>query len=321
MKLSIVYITFRQRPRFEWFCSSLSRELGTAPELSPADVEVLVVDGRLWHDARARQIEFAALGRGYLAFEHLAPKPSLWQGPGRQTKREFFCAASARNTALAHARGDQVAFVDDLSILLPGWLKAHLDAAEHGYVLAGTTSKKKNLVVSADGDLLSFDEFASGEDSRLKMAGVAGGGLVSCSGGSLFGGTFSVPLELALAVNGQDEKCDTIGGEDYDFGIRLERAGASIRLSAGCGTFEDEDGHHTEAPMVRLDKPWPGPDGPYSSNYLLHRLLRERGRYWTIGNEFVLREVRLQVLSGGGFPELSTAPVLHWVDGQPLSEM
>ena len=316
MRLTIVYLTFRIHPRFEWFCSSLAREFRSTHDVSPEEVQVIVIDGRLWYDAH-RHLGMLDAARGLIKFEHRAPKPSPWQGPSRQTQRDYFCAASVRNTAFAYARGPHVAFADDLSVLLPGWLDAHLWAAQGGYVLAGTTCKNRNIKVSDEGTIESFDTFIPGQDSRIKLVTQA---LQSCPGQWLFGGTFSVPLSYALAVNGQDEIHDTIGGEDYDFGIRLERAGVPIKISKGCGTYEDEDGHHSEAPMIRLDKPWPGPDGPYSSNLLLNRLLRESGRYTTIGNDFTLRAVRERVLEGLEFP--SVAPDLkHWVDDQPLHGM
>jgi len=316
VKLSIAYLTFRSHPRFEWFAASLARELRSMPDVAPESIEVIVVDGRLWYDAaRPQELRDAAAGR--IHFTHVPPKPSVWQGPHRKTKKDYFCAASARNTALCYARAPHVVFVDDLSVLIPGWLKAHVHAADHGYVLCGTTCKHKKIIVSDEGEIEAFEAFLPGRDSRLSQIK---SDFQQCSGSWLFGGTFSVPMELTLKVNGQDEIHDIIGGEDYDFGIRLERAGATIQISRLCGTYEDEDGHHAEAPMVRLDKPWPGPDGPYTSNYLLNKLLRERDRYTTVGNGFSLRELRERVLAGEPFP-VPTGPANYWVDGQPLAEM
>ena len=317
MKLSVAYITFRIHPHFQWFAASLARELKSMPDVNPADVQIIVIDGRLWYDSR-RGDALLADAAGRIRFEHHPPKPSPWQGPDRQTNRDYFCAAAVRNTALAYARGSHVLFVDDLSVLLPGWLKAHVHAATHGYVLAGTTCKQRNIAVDYEGNILSFEAFAPGRDSRIDKITEDP---QNCPGGWLFGGTFSVPTWLAMATNGQDEIHDTIGGEDYDFGIRLERAGAVIRISRGCGTYEAEADHHAEPSVVRLDKPWPGPDGPYSSNYLLKKLEREASRCWTTGNDYVLRDVRSQILVGGRFPEVSKGLLKHWVDGRMLREM
>lgn len=317
MKLTIAYLTFRLHPRFEWFARSLARELRSMPDLDPNDVQVVVIDGRLWHEGAHRHLGLLDAAENLIKFEHHTPKPSAWQGPHRQTTKDYFCAASCRNTAFAYSKAPHVAFVDDLSVLLPGWLKAHMHAAVHGYVLCGTTCKVHGITISKEGEISGVQDFPPGRDSRIRQVG---DGLQNCTGGWLFGGTFSVPLSLALAVNGQDEIADTIGGEDYDFGIRLERAGAVIRITKDCGTYEDENGHHTEAPMVRLDKPQKGWDGPYTSNLLLNRLQRESSRSWTIGNDYKLMDVRSLILAGGEFPV--PAPGLkHWVDGQPLSDM
>lgn len=316
MRLTVAYLTFRVRPRFEWFAASLAREMRAAG-VDPSVIHVIVVDGRLWYDAtrRATLRETAP----DLRFEHTPPMPSVWQGPHRLTRQDFFAAANARNTALALARAPHVAFVDDLSVLLPGWLTSHLRAQMYGYVLAGTTCKVNNLVVSDAGEIVSFDRFEPGVDSRLARLSDPVE-VVNCSGSWLFGGTFSVPLESALQVNGQDCIHDSIGGEDYDFGVRLERTGVPIRITRDCGTYELESGHHEESPMVRLDKPWPHPDGPYGSNVLLNRLLREKDRTTTIGNNYSLREIRNRVIAGEPFPR-PNGPTTYWLDGEPLATL
>lgn len=313
MNLTVAYVTSRRDPLFSRFLASLAREVASHSGLSAELVVVDRLDG-----ARPLLPERSPLE---MPVRFVRPKPTVWQGPHRLTSKNYFAASNARNTALAHARGRHVAFVDDLSVLLPGWLRAHLWAAEGGFVLCGSTCKNKHIAVDAGGSVTSFTRFDPGQDSRLKV--YPQGGPTRCPGSSLFGGTFSVPLELALEVNGMDEVCDSIGGEDYDFGTRLERAGAAVFFDSGCATMEDEDAHHSkdEEVMLRVDKPWPGSDGPYSSNYLLNRLLREPTRKWTLGNPFELRAVRDWVSKGGGFPEVARYPARHWVDGQPLSEM
>ncbi len=317
--LTVAYLTCRKNPRFEGFVASFLRELRATPELSgEGAVQVVVVESRLWYDD-TRRATIAAIVDGRFPIEHVPPKPTVWQGPHRLTTKDYFCAANTRNTAFALTRAPHVAFVDDLSVLVPGWLVAHLHAATHRYVLAGTTTKCLNVRVDPDGSY-ACDPHPPGVDSRLRTA--AEGALSLCGGSWLYGGTFSVPIERALAVNGQDEVCDSIGGEDYDFGVRLERTGVPVYFSRVCGTIEDELAHHAldEAVAVRLDKPAPGPDGPYSSNVLYNRLMREAGRTWTLGNHYTLRDLRARVLAGEPFP-VGAAPAHHWLDGQPLSEM
>ncbi len=257
-KLTIVYLTFRRFPRFEWFASSLAREFRTTPGIDFESVQIVVIDGRLWYDGDTRAHELREAAAGRIPFKHHPPKPTPWQGPSRQTTKDYFCAANARNTAFAYAQAPHVAFVDDLSVLLPGWLKEHLRAAEGRYVLAGTTCKYHHLKVDelgsiSHGDASSDGRFQAGQDSRLAQIQ---GETARCHGGWLYGGTFSIPLETALIVNGQDEIYDSNGGEDWDFGIRVERTGVKMIISKLCGTYEDEEGHYCEAAMVRLDKPW-----------------------------------------------------------------
>lgn len=311
-QLTIAYITFRERPRFEWFVASLNREFRSSPDIDRSTVQVLVIDG-----CYPRKLEADFL------FEHRPPKPTVWQGPHRLTQRDYSCAANARNTAFALSRHAHVVFVEDLSVLLPGWLKAHAHAATHGYVLAGTTCKYFDLQCDADGSYTfgqpSIDvRLIAGQDSRLRML-PDDGLLHPCPGSWLYGGTFSTPIETALQANGHDEIYDSIGGADWDFGVRVERTGVKMLITRACGTVEDELGHGAKL-VTRLDKPWLRPDGPSSSNRLLNRLLSESDRVWTLGNNFNLRALRERVLAGEPFP-IPTEPTTHWVDGQPLSEM
>lgn len=312
--LTVVYLTFRENPRFEWFVASMNRELRGMPDFDRSKLQVLVIDGK-YPRRYTHQLD------GVVVEVH-PPKPTVWQGTYRLTQRDYFAAANTRNTAFALTRNDHVAFVDDLSVLLPGWLKAHVHAAEHGYVLCGTTCKYMNLRCDAEGNF-AFDgpsvdpRFQAGQDSRLKH--LTNDAVRQCPGGWLYGGTFSMPIEAALKVNGQDEQYDSIGGEDWDFGTRVERAGYPVHITRACGTVEDEMGHG-ENPVIRLDKPWVGPDGPYSSNRLFNLLMRDRARSWTLGNDFNLRELRKRVLAGDPFP-IPVGPEKHWVDDQPLAKM
>jgi len=319
--ITIGYLTSRKDCKFEWFADGLVRELRLVSEvLDTKQVQVVVVDTKLWpypdNNPEQRKKQFKDIVDERFTFAHIPPKPSVWQGPNRLTQRDYFCAANSRNTVFAAATGSHVVFVDDLSVLLTGWISGHLHAAKHRYVLCGMTSKHRNLVVDREGYLVKHDAHLHGIDSRLRH--IHEDGVRDCSAEWLYGGTFSVPLEAALQVNGQDEIYDSQGGEDYDFGIRLGRAGWSVRINRNCGTIESEELHHVESPMVRLDKPV-SVDGPYSSNTLLNRLLRNNNT-WTIGNQFNLSELRKQVLSGEEFPVIAQ-PDRHWVDGQPLREM
>ena len=298
-RLTIVYLTFREKPRFEWFASSLERELRRTPAFDRRDLQVLVIDGRY-----PRKLEAP------FAFEHHAPKPTVWQGPHRLTKRDYFCAANSRNTALALTRHEHVVFVDDLSVLLPGWLKAHLHAAEHKYVLCCLMCKRGNLEVDDTGAVLRADEIEFGTDPRI--AQLEDCDVSRCEGGALYGGTFSLPTERALRVNGQDEIYDAIGAEDCDLGVRLERDGALMIINRTCRTFEDADGHKQSLPrMIGADD---------LCRVLFDRLRQEKERIMPLGNAFDLRALRDAVLAGEPFL-VPVGPETYWVDGSSLSDL
>ena len=89
-----------------------------------------------------------------------------------------------------------------------------------------------------------------GIDSRWPIGGDAHWSALA--GSRLFGCSFGAPLALLLEVNGFDELCDPIGGEDYHLGIRLEWAGTPLYYSRRMLTMESEELHQcpepTEAP-------------------------------------------------------------------------
>jgi hypothetical protein len=342
-KLTIAYVTARIDPRFVWFAASLGRELRASAGLAADDIQVIVVDARLWRDEQMRRAELAEAVAGRFPVEHVRVKPSVWQGGHRLTQQEWFCAATARNTAFALARAPHIAFVDDLSVIVPGWLEAHLHAARCGDVLAGLTYKRGNVVVDDDGRYRS-DPLPGGDDSRLDL--LRDGDYALCAGSRLYGGTFSVPLEAALSVNGQDEIHEGIaGGEDYDFGIRLERfLGKPARICRTCATIEDGPAHHTENDRLAIGRQWikcvdqwwdlSHPEardwrreatgwgdvkGVRASDAIKDRLRRESTRVRTVGNDFDLRALREKALSGK-FP-IPTEPTRRWVDGAPLTEI
>ena len=53
----------------------------------------------------------------------------------------------------------------------------------------------------------------------------------NCGGGWLFGCTMALPLAWALEVNGFEEGCDSLTGEDYIFGLMLDNSGRRIELT------------------------------------------------------------------------------------------
>lgn len=306
--LTCAYMTNRMDCRFEWFADSLHNETGG----DYTDIRVVCVD----FFAASRQITCKCP-----SFLHTPPKPSVWQGPHRLTTRDYFAASNARNTAICHAPDGYIAFVDDVSVLLPGWL-ARVRAAQSGrYVACGTYEKVRDLVVT-NGIATSATHTAHGIDDRLFQAAklsIPTDRLIPCTGSWAFGCSLAIPVQAALDVNGYDEDCDSMGAEDYPFGHMIERSGYSLFLDPNMKTLESEELHYVEPPFLRIDKPniKGHRDG---SNAYVSMLSGGRNRAPNYFGDGGLRALRERILGGEPFP-ITQVPQHDWRDSQPLSEM
>ena len=291
-EVSVVYVTHRPAPQFDWFID------GLANQLADDDLEVILVDG-LYSADRAAEVD--RLVRGRFPFRHVPPKPTPWNGPHRLTRRDYFAAASARNTGIVHATGEYIVFVDDCSVLMPGWWGEARAAARHGYVVAGAYDYHLQMVV-ADGVLRTSRPKEAGRDIRWERGDDTG--LVQIGGGELFGCSFGAPRRLLVEVNGLDELCDPIGGEDYQLGLRLEWAGARIFYSRRMLTVESDDRSHGSSParLGRVAEPDAymerlrtfgvmdrSTDGEWSNSWMVldiaygTRSIRSLGNYYDLG--------------------------------------
>lgn len=237
-----MYITQRPDPRFEWFADGLARQL------DDGNLEVILVDGL--HSAE-RRASFEAIARERFPFLHVPAKPSPYSGPHRLTQREYAAPASARNTGIVHAAHPYVVFVDDLSVPGPQWWGAARDAARHGYVVGGAYAKHLELVV-VNGELLDSRPAPGGLDSRSQIN--AATKLVQVGGGALYGCSFGAPRRLLLELNGLDELCDSIMGEDSQLGYRIEHAKIPIYYDRRMFTVESEELHRQVDPPARLNE-------------------------------------------------------------------
>jgi hypothetical protein len=312
MNLSIVYLTSRKQSCVEWFVDSLHRQ---AAHVTDRKIQLVFVDTRLWYDGEPRRQEFIDAVAGRFDFTHTPPKDTVWQGPRKLTQEDYFCASSARNTGCMYAKHEYLLFVDDLSVLMLGWLDNAMHAAANGYVVCGAYKKVKNLDVQ-DGVAVGYEEFPAGVDSRWGYG--SNKGLVKWYGSALYGCSFGCPTELFLKVNGFDELLDGQGGEDYDFGVRVERAGGKVFYNRNMLTLESEELHAQHPVMKRIIKGTPGQND--ASQICLRRLIEETSRYTPMLVLYDLRSERESVLSGGR-PSFFDDPKVHWYDSQPLSEM
>jgi hypothetical protein len=320
--VSIVYVTRRLEPHFEWFADGLSRQLGPGD-----DVEMIVVDGR--HSAE-RGERFAAEVGDRFGFRHVPPKPSPWNGPHRLTGRDYHSVASARNTGIVVARGSYVVFVDDLAVPMQHWWNEVCEAARGAYVVAGAYQKHYEMDVR-DGLLVHSRLDASGMDARWNQG--RDGRCVTVGGGQLFGCSFGAPREALVAVNGLDELCDPAGGEDYQLGLRLGWAAGPVYYSRSMLTIESEELHNVDegrvarpdrsttpaAYMARLAQFGVSErsiDGSWDSSHMVLDILFATRETRSVGNYYDLAE-----LSEADLPSLPERfPETYWFDGTPLRD-
>jgi hypothetical protein len=320
--VSVVYVTHRAVPRFEWFADSL------ALQLDGDDLEVIFVDGL---HSPERTAELVQAVRGRFPFRHLPPKPTPYNGPYRRTRNEYFAVASVRNSGVVYATNPYIVFVDDLSVLMPGWWREVREAARQGHVVAGAYQKHWEMVVEA-GVLRRSRVEPSGVDSRWEQGDDRR--LVGIGGGQLYGCSFGAPRAVLLEVNGLDELCDVIGGEDYHLGIRLEWTGVPIYYSRRMLTIESEEPHHQGQPLLwRRD--WTlSPDG-YMKRLSEFGVVRRSTGGRCDGSHMILdilygtRSTR-SIANYYALADLTEANILEttecfprefWFDGRPLAEM
>ena len=312
MNLTIAYMTSRKDPKIEWFACTLAREIRDS-KFSPS--QIIVVDFHALQEGRKEAFkEFFYQFSIDCQVLHVPPKPTVWQGPYKRTKNEYFAASNARNTAFALCQSEFIACIDDLSALAPGWLDNVRHAMEHRYIALGAYKKVFNLSMDVDGRL-SFDENPHGVDSRWPRGG---NGIAHARGTDLFGCSFAMPIECALKVNGFDEICDSVSMEDVEFGARLERAGFQFQYNRNMLTYESEELHHTPGNQCFIRNDRKTKSGLHADWWILEKRVRSH-ETWTCGNDFNLREMREKCLAGEPLP-IPTKDT-DWATEQPLAEM
>ena len=333
MKTTILQCTYRQEPHFDWLCDSLARQ-----SASLEDAELVVVDGMLWHDGAERRRD--TLRRAALPFvrrvgrahdecvQHLAPKPSRWQGPHRMTRSDFYGLANARNTGLIVARGEWVAIADDCSVLHERWLERHRYWHERGHGVAGAFFTYRTARVE-DGRIVEGDPGPYGLDPRAVQFPVP---ILAIQGWG-YGLNTSFRLTTAVEIGGWDEMYDAYAGnDDCDFGIRAERAGLSYMFDPDCLAYqiladhEEVCGHAGwgEKPPRKQKEVILRHDGKphYCGEGLIERLrLDDPTRTRPLADWYDLAEQRRIYGETGRIVQERLGPTTHWVDGQPLAEM
>lgn len=298
MRFTLTFMTGRQEPLLGWVLDDLRAQLQPGDE-----VDLLVVDAL--HGSRplpelGEPELHLWLGDGrHVHARHVAPKPNIWQGRHRVTRRDWWATANARNTAIALAATNYLVFLDDRSHLGPEWLvQVRRGYAARDAVLAGAYEKNEGKPGST-------------RDHRL---GVHPSGKRNCGGGWLYGCTFCLPLEWALRVNGLEEGCDSLTGEDYIFGLMLGNAGYRIDYEPRLFVTQDRT-FGTEHGFAMTDK---GQSPRDKSHAALDRFGKRDRTEFTPD----LREIRRVLAEGGNFPAVDPSyEYRDWYDGQLVREM
>jgi glycosyltransferase involved in cell wall biosynthesis len=321
--VSIVYSTHRSEPKFEWFADGLARQLDDDDE-----IEVVLVDGLVSAERRAR---FAAATDGRYDFTYAEPKPTAFNGRYQRTSRPLFAAANARNTGVVYASHPYLAFVDDCSVPMPGWWREVREAARHQYVVSGAYQRHRDMHVT-DGVLESSGMDSSGLDSRWDLGDDRR--VVEIVGGQLYTPSLGIARDTIVDVNGFDELCNGVGGEDCNLGIRLQMAGHRIFYSRRMLTVEADDLSNRGPQSFERVDPLTSErayrdrlaelgvrrrttDGRCDASHMALDLVYGLAQPESIGNHYVLRD-----LQPADLPATSRQlPTHFWFDGRPLSDL
>jgi len=306
---SVVYVTNRKDPKIAWFVDSFMREL----DGDLAGIEVLVV---AYFEDAVREAVKKAGAESWITVH--PPKPNVWQGEHKLTKKDWFAAANARNTGIALSRGHTIVFVDDLSAVVPGWWEWAKHACRNQCVCLGTYEKVRDLAVDSSG-ALTYDEAPNscGKDTRLPMLPQPAEDTKAypAVGGWLYGSSVACPIEFLLVINGFDEECNGIGTEDYIAGLMLDHMEFPLFICPGMKTVEDDKMHYVEKPFPRLNRG----EGETDSAWTILKKVQGAERV-VAPNVDNLRDLRDKVLAGEPFP-IPTKPDKFWYDETPLKEL
>ena len=303
MKFTIAYFTNRLLPKFDWFIDSLIPQIPQGVE-----IDLIFIDLQVDYQGQNRIDELKAIVNDRIPYRHIGPKPCVWQGKYRKTLADFFAASNARNTAFIHAESDYVLCVDDLSILMPGYIANAIHAVENKYLVLGAYKKAHNMVVE-NGQLISASKYDV--DSRWSIGSDTG--IMPAPNNVLYGCSFGLPLETALQVNGFDEAYDGMGFEDCDFGIRCSRTGIKMFYNRNMLTIESNELHNQpESNCLRRLKI--AKNGEALDWFMINSLSRESSRTMTM-NSPIIRALR----NDKGL--VYNLPDVDWVDGNPFDQM
>lgn len=309
MSLTVALITGRRDAKFEWLFESLRRQRGfdRVTQIVVVDFYAQSCDDWTNTDVVLRHTQVLnAAGKLRPLIQHAPPKPTIWQGPHRVTKGNWWANSNARNTAIALCRNEWIALCDDRCVLQPGWMQAVKAAMKKQYIVFGSYQKRHNLVVNSG--IIQDMGALSGMDNRDE---IAKGKVVKATGQWAYGCTFAMPVEWALEVNGVPEQADGMSFEDILFGMILQNNGFPMRYDPSMRMIQDRT-------PSELDKPFRREDKGVSPNDKSHASLVQIGGMKRSAHDWELRQVRADVLAGKPFPVPSNPDPCDWYDNEPI---
>lgn len=298
--ITFVYTSCRKEPKFEWFVDSLYNQV-IEEKFDISKIEIIMVDFEVQYD-ESRLQTMKNVVKDRFKFTHVPSMPSPWQGKNRLTSKNCFSASLARNTGICYASFDYVFFIDDLCVLEPGSFKYMVEYAEKKIIVAFGYKKVWDLEVE-NGIIVGKRETPGGTDFRLNQ-----GDAFRKIGGSQLYGYSGSPLSVLLSVNGYDEICNSIGGEDYHYGMRIEKLSIPIYYSKHVMFNESENLADQGNVFLRRDPliskeeydalmkkyniqyRW-DPNGRTDISHLVLDMLT-RNKSWTEGNNYTLVDLR-----------------------------
>lgn len=323
--LTVCYVTARRDNHVRWFFDSLHRELGARYD----DTDVVVVDfwaeaqrpGEGWNarEADARRAAYPPRFRGPAAkLRVVPPAPNVWQGPFRRTRENFYAKSNALNTAVLHARGDHLLFLDDLGVLAPGFFGPVREARRYPRRISCFAFDKHDAMEVSDGRILrSRPRQPRPQDDRL----AAGSRPRRIAGPAAYGGALVVPMDVALAIDGWPQDCDGMRSQDSAFGLVAANAGFEVFYDPRAMVVEGAD-RHSDASVVMRGASAATIGGKAGGKtrkaVFLERCkgLRRFANYYGPGG---LRARRKEVLQGGPVPRI-LEPRVDWFSRVPLEK-
>ncbi len=313
---TIAFVTARHEPRFDWFFQSLAiqQARNVISQIIIVDFFAQVCDGWTQVNVDQRRATVIACARqSGFNVQWVPPKPSVWSGPYRLPKENWWSASSTRNTAICFCKNDWIAFLDDRCVLDRNWLQAVLDAAQGPYVILGTYMKVNNCKVER-GDVVAYDDIGCRDHriDQLKLNPAYHGTTNPYVAGRewCFTCSIALPLPWALHINGFDEMADSLSGEDTAFGIMLANNGMPMKFDTRMSVIQDRTPGQSGPLMKRTDK---GVSPADKSHGFVDNIRRaKRATHW-----INLARLREAILRGEPFP-VPTGPRMDWWDQQPI---